>query len=394
MDILKEDDFDGILWDNDYVDEKVNIASDINNKRDEGDKQGESSTVPSIQNDPQSRLISGDTGTALPLASSTLDLQSQRTFATIDMEDTLEHPFLNSFVSTLAEKSSFQDAPNNVLNASTGLPIFPSISSSNDGHNTKSSGSHHLNSLSLSQPRASSVISTNEYEIPPNHLNTWAPTQGSSQEKNNFATENKIAASLLSQQFNVANVAAYTMRDTMSRPGNNHTRMHHQSQRNDVMQNAQKKSKPKRSGARKNKYGVTNDKAQVPPFFLFDAPVELRHNFMKAQQALSLPTSIQDSNSFHYGLAMNSFQPVIKYKDNKVKSLTMLNSVDEIVNPHGKKVDLLDARQKKNQNGNDRNEREQQRAQKITELIDKLRLTMVQNGWKVEMKSKYQILST
>ena len=156
-----------------------------------------------------------------------------------------------------------------------------------------------------------------------------------------------------------------------------------------------KKRKSKEPGSQKHKHKLNkDDKAQVPPFFLFDAPVELRHNFMKAQQSHGMPTSIQDSNSFHYGLAVNSFQPMIKYKDNRIKSLTMLNSVDDIVNPRGKKVELLDARQKKNKRGNERNEREQQRAQKITELIDKLRLTMVQNGWKVEMKSKYQILST
>jgi len=42
----------------------------------------------------------------------------------------------------------------------------------------------------------------------------------------------------------------------------------------------------------------------------------------------------------------------------------------------------------------ERNEREQRRAQKIAELIEKLRLSMVKGGWKVEMKSKYHTLST
>jgi PAS domain-containing protein len=50
--------------------------------------------------------------------------------------------------------------------------------------------------------------------------------------------------------------------------------------------------------------------------------------------------------------------------------------------------------QKQNSKQMSRNEREQQRAAKISGVIDKLRNTMVQGGWKVEMKSKYQVLST
>ena len=41
----------------------------------------------------------------------------------------------------------------------------------------------------------------------------------------------------------------------------------------------------------------------------------------------------------------------------------------------------------------ERNEREQRRAQQITELIDELKETMVKDGWKVEMKGKYHTLS-
>jgi len=44
-------------------------------------------------------------------------------------------------------------------------------------------------------------------------------------------------------------------------------------------------------------------------------------------------------------------------------------------------------------NTSDRNEREQRRAQQITELIDELRESMVKAGWKVELKGKYHTLS-
>jgi hypothetical protein len=41
----------------------------------------------------------------------------------------------------------------------------------------------------------------------------------------------------------------------------------------------------------------------------------------------------------------------------------------------------------------ERNEREQVRAKKITQLIDELRVNMQKEGWKEEMKSKYDTLS-
>lgn len=44
-------------------------------------------------------------------------------------------------------------------------------------------------------------------------------------------------------------------------------------------------------------------------------------------------------------------------------------------------------------NSRERNEREQVRAQKITQLISELRVNMQQGGWQEEMKSKYQTLS-
>lgn len=56
---------------------------------------------------------------------------------------------------------------------------------------------------------------------------------------------------------------------------------------------------------------------------------------------------------------------------------------------------LVDGRSKKSRKaGSERNEREQKRAQKITDLIETLRYSMEKGGWKVEMKSKYHTLST
>ncbi len=457
INILKEEDFDGILWDaNDDVDDdddddddnnKV-LSTEISNgqqqetvsNKNETQKQGLRASSISNQNDQHSRLLNIDCSVpTLPLPSSNLDLSTQRAFPTIDMEDTLEHPFLNSFVSTLAEKSSSQDAPNNVLNASTGLPIFPSTSSSNDGTNTTLNNSQNLDGISSAQARGTlATLMNGDFEnmlLPPNYLTSWEPNQSATQQ-NYFAIGNKNVSPNVPQhrqQGNKApsqptlsgnnkwslmhgqntspvshanltsNAVANPLRGFTSQPQQNQnkrpssqTKSHNVSDNETVTKRVvEVKTKSKRAGSQNKKQKQSNNgKAQVPPFFLFDAPVELRHNFMKAQQSQNMPASIQDSNSFHYGLAKNSFQPLIKYKDNKVQSLSMLHPVDDICNPHGKKVELLDARQKKSKRGNDRNEREQQRAQKITELIDKLRLTMVQNGWKVEMKSKYQILST
>jgi len=125
----------------------------------------------------------------------------------------------------------------------------------------------------------------------------------------------------------------------------------------------------------------------VPPFYLFDAPCELRTNFIASQRMHNLPIS-EDNNSFHYGMAVNGFHPQLNAQVNPVLPLP------GVTLPPGT-VQLVDARSKKNRKtGKERNEREQKRAQKITELIEKLRISMERGGWKVEMKSKYHTLST
>jgi len=108
---------------------------------------------------------------------------------------------------------------------------------------------------------------------------------------------------------------------------------------------------------------------------------------------------VQDNNAYHYGMAVNGFHPQLNAQANPpIQPTTTIHTSGSSSSSHATPdhVVLLDGRHKnKIRQGNERNEREQQRAQKITELIDKLRMTMVNGGWKKnEMKSKYQTLST
>ena len=126
----------------------------------------------------------------------------------------------------------------------------------------------------------------------------------------------------------------------------------------------------------------------APPFLLFDAPCELRHNFMNTQRMLNLPVH-EDSNSYHYGMSVNGFHPQLNVATDPVS----ISSSQPIL-PPGVNIKLVDSRHnKKNGAGKERNEREQKRAQKITELIEQIRTSMEEGGWKVEMKSKYHTLS-
>jgi hypothetical protein len=166
---------------------------------------------------------------------------------------------------------------------------------------------------------------------------------------------------------------------------------------------------------------------------------ELRMNFLQSQRmhdatnttvgAAAMPASSTlptpsltpgDPNSYHYGLAVsgvsvNGFHPQLNAMSNPTLPLSGLNSMGLAAatsasmipqqqgagqNPN---VRLLDGRSFRPEPAKkvmskaaikERNEREQRRAQKIAELIENLRLSMVKGGWKVEMKSKYHTLST
>ncbi len=145
----------------------------------------------------------------------------------------------------------------------------------------------------------------------------------------------------------------------------------------------------KKSGNSSNDDIAANDDS--PPFYLFDAPCELRTNYLQAQREKNV-APVNDSNAFHYGMAINGYHP--EAAANTQVNPIMPASLGAAVLPNGKRVELIDGRHKHKKKASERNEREQQRAQKITELIEKLRNTMEKGGWKFEMKSKYQILST
>lgn len=128
-----------------------------------------------------------------------------------------------------------------------------------------------------------------------------------------------------------------------------------------------------------------------PPFYLFDAPIELRANFMQNQRRLGLPIQ-QDPNSYHYGESVNGFHPH-QYQ------VPLGAAASTSPAPSGPAPPLIDARHgnnrrsKNGQVGQVKNEREQKRAQKITELIEQLRLQMEEGGWQVEARSKFHTLS-
>lgn len=101
---------------------------------------------------------------------------------------------------------------------------------------------------------------------------------------------------------------------------------------------------------------------------------------------LNLPVH-QDGNSFHYGMAVNGFHPQLNVATDPLP-------VSSSHLPPGVNVKLLDSRHKERKGaGKERNEREQKRAQKITELIEQIRTSMEDGGWKVEMKSKHHTLT-
>lgn len=130
---------------------------------------------------------------------------------------------------------------------------------------------------------------------------------------------------------------------------------------------SKKKKSPKGGGKGKGNDGVP------PPFMLFDAPCELRYNFAQTQQRYNMPLQV-GANDFHYGVPVNGFHPQVNAQDNPPV--------------------MLDARHCPKQGSSDRNEREQKRAHKITELIEDLRVSMIDGGWNVQVKSKYHTLST
>jgi len=177
-------------------------------------------------------------------------------------------------------------------------------------------------------------------------------------------------------------------------------------------QRKRQRRKSKTSSSKKARRGNSSSRqsqqpGETPPFYLFDAPCELRTNFIQAQTLNNIAV-VPDCNSYHYGAVMNGFPSQSNAQPNpsNLPASSDGTTNHQQTNGHFQATTatapstappiLLDGRQKnKSKTGNERNEREQQRAQKITELIDKLKTTMESDGWnKNEMKSKYQVLST
>jgi len=122
---------------------------------------------------------------------------------------------------------------------------------------------------------------------------------------------------------------------------------------------------------------------------------------MQNQRRLGLPIQ-HDPNSYHYGETVNGFHPH-QYQLPFGATAGAGAGVGAATGgspprpPHnGLPPQLIDARHGnhcKSKNGQVKNEREQKRAQKITELIEQLRLQMEEGGWQVEARSKFHTLS-
>jgi hypothetical protein len=162
-----------------------------------------------------------------------------------------------------------------------------------------------------------------------------------------------------------------------------------------------------RSSKRSSSGKTTTSSSSIPPFYLFDAPIELRANFMANQRKLGLPIE-HDPNSYHYGEIVNGFHPH-QFVNNGGGTdgqpplmpagldLAQIAAAAGAAAPNWKPPQLIDARHgtsRRSRGGQMKNEREQKRAQKITDLIEQLRNQMEEGGWQVEGRSKFNTLAT
>jgi hypothetical protein len=162
------------------------------------------------------------------------------------------------------------------------------------------------------------------------------------------------------------------------------TRQHHKEAKSSSKHGVTRKASKSASSK-----GTSSSRQKPPPFYLFDAPIELRANFMQSQRKLGIPVT-HDCNSYHYGETVKGFHPQSLTMDNNNPGCDIQQGAAPV------HVQLIDARHGGNRRGTGRvkNEREQKRAQKITELIEQLRVNMENGGWKVEMRSKFHTLSS
>jgi hypothetical protein len=116
------------------------------------------------------------------------------------------------------------------------------------------------------------------------------------------------------------------------------------------------------------------------PSYMYDGPAELKANFLNAQQAAGLPL-LSAANPFHFGVTVNGFHPQTNMMGALPPQMIAVAQHHGVVaaahNPNGTK-----------------NAKEQRRAQKITVLIENLRLKMEKDGWQVGLnRSKLNTLS-
>jgi hypothetical protein len=126
---------------------------------------------------------------------------------------------------------------------------------------------------------------------------------------------------------------------------------------------------------------LSNDQHRIPPFLLFDAPIELRTNFIRSQRAHGFQP-LDDNNQYHFGLTVNGFHPRQDGRPTPVPGQL------------GENVRLIDARYGDQGSKRQKNAKEQKRAQRITDLIEQLRGKMEKGGWQVGLKSKLHTLSS
>jgi hypothetical protein len=176
---------------------------------------------------------------------------------------------------------------------------------------------------------------------------------------------------------------------------------------------------------------------ELPPFRLFDAPVELRHNFIQAQRSQGLPV-MYDDNSRHYGMAINGFHPsqclpmtasatmsattpsmhnpsisalassmqgastflppswpfptASNMDETKLFPNNLSMPLDPRISASSSTVRLIDGRH--GVRNRSKNAKEQKRAHRITELIDGLHEQMENDGWNIALKSKFNTLTS
>jgi hypothetical protein len=110
------------------------------------------------------------------------------------------------------------------------------------------------------------------------------------------------------------------------------------------------------------------------PVYHYDAAAELRANFLNSQlgSGAAAPLMTDPNHPYHFGIAVNGFHP----QSNVGFAQPLLANLSQI---------------RKN---NTKNVQEQRRAQKITDLIENLRMKMEKDGWQVGLnKSKLNTLS-